>query len=88
VYWAVRPYRDLRIENSLTDEHGDEVGLKKGAHVDVTITAKEPFSPLNSRIETWQSEASISVLCIRAQMPHHFWCGSRRNLEDVRKSLN
>ena len=26
-------YRDLRIENSLTDEHGDEVKLKKGAHV-------------------------------------------------------
>src|ERR1700692_4929320 len=26
-------YRDLRIENSLTDEHGDEVKLKKGTHV-------------------------------------------------------
>jgi hypothetical protein len=34
-------YRDLRIENSLTDEHGDEVRLKKGAHVDVTVTAKD-----------------------------------------------
>jgi hypothetical protein len=33
-------YRDLRIENSLTDEHGDEVKLKKGAHVDVTVTAE------------------------------------------------
>lgn len=32
-------YRDLRIENTLTDEHGDDVGLKKGAHVQVTITA-------------------------------------------------
>jgi hypothetical protein len=31
-------YRDLRIENSLTDEHGDEVKLKKGAHVEVTVT--------------------------------------------------
>jgi hypothetical protein len=41
VDWAVRPYRDLRIENSLTNEHGDEVRLKKGVHVDVTITAKE-----------------------------------------------
>jgi hypothetical protein len=29
-------YRDLRIEN--TDEHGDEVRLKKGAHVQVTVT--------------------------------------------------
>jgi hypothetical protein len=35
-----RKYSDIRIENSLTDEHGDEVRLKKGAPVDVTITAK------------------------------------------------
>jgi hypothetical protein len=33
-------YRNLRIENTLTDEHGDDVRLKKGAHVDVTVTAK------------------------------------------------
>ena len=34
-------YRDLRIENSLTDEHGDEVTLKKGTHVEVTVTAED-----------------------------------------------
>jgi hypothetical protein len=33
--------RALRIENKLTDEHGDDVSLKKGAHVDVIVTAKE-----------------------------------------------
>jgi hypothetical protein len=33
-------HRDLRIENSLTDENGDEVKLKKGAHVEVTVAAK------------------------------------------------
>jgi hypothetical protein len=33
-------YRDLRIESTLTDEHGDDVKLKKGAHVVVTVTAK------------------------------------------------
>jgi hypothetical protein len=32
-----RGYRDLRIENELTDEHGDDVKLKKGAHVEVTV---------------------------------------------------
>ena len=32
-------YRDLRIDNTLTDEHGDDVKLKKGAHVDVTVTS-------------------------------------------------
>jgi len=33
-------YRDLRIENTLTDENGDEVRIKKGAHVEVTVTAE------------------------------------------------
>jgi hypothetical protein len=31
--------RYLRIDNSLTDENGDDVKLKKGAHVEVTVTA-------------------------------------------------
>jgi hypothetical protein len=33
-------HRDLRIENTLTDEHGDDVRLKKGAHVAVTVAAE------------------------------------------------
>src|SRR6202521_2225518 len=33
-------YRDLRIDNTLTDEHGDDVKLKKGAHVEVTVKAE------------------------------------------------
>lgn len=36
---APRPYRDLRIENTLTDEHGDDVRLKKGGLVEITVTA-------------------------------------------------
>jgi hypothetical protein len=34
-------YQELRIENSLTDENGDEVRLKKGAEVDVTVEAEK-----------------------------------------------
>jgi hypothetical protein len=37
---ADRGYRDLRIENVLTDEHGDDVRLKKGAEVEITVTAE------------------------------------------------
>jgi hypothetical protein len=33
-------HRDLRIKNTLTDENGDDVRLKKGAHVQVTVTAE------------------------------------------------
>jgi uncharacterized protein YfaS (alpha-2-macroglobulin family) len=32
-------YRELRIENTLTDENGEEVQLKKGAKVEVTVEA-------------------------------------------------
>jgi hypothetical protein len=31
--------QDLRIENALTDEHGDDVKLKTGDRVDVTVSA-------------------------------------------------
>jgi hypothetical protein len=37
---AHQRYRDLRIQNTLIDEHGDNVKLKKGAHVEVTVTAE------------------------------------------------
>jgi hypothetical protein len=32
-------YRELRIENTLQDEAGNEVCLKKGAEIEVTIAA-------------------------------------------------
>lgn len=34
-------YREIRIENTLINEHGDEVRLKKGADVEVTVEADE-----------------------------------------------
>jgi hypothetical protein len=40
-------YRSLRIENMLTDEHGDDVKLKNGAHVEVTVTAAKDFNRRN-----------------------------------------
>lgn len=33
-------YREIRIENSLTDENGKKVRLKKGAEVNVTVEAE------------------------------------------------
>jgi hypothetical protein len=46
---AAHGYRNLRIENVLTDEHGRDVRLKKGAGVEVTVTAESKTStaPLN-----------------------------------------
>jgi hypothetical protein len=32
-------YREIRIENTLTDENGDKVRLKQGAEVEVTVEA-------------------------------------------------
>jgi hypothetical protein len=34
-------YREIRIENTLTDKDGETVGLKKGVEVDVIIQAEE-----------------------------------------------
>jgi hypothetical protein len=38
---AGRPHRDFRIQNTLTDEHGDDAKLKKGAHLEVMVIAKD-----------------------------------------------
>lgn len=35
---AHQPSQSLCVENTLTDENGDEVRLKRGAHVDITVT--------------------------------------------------
>jgi hypothetical protein len=49
---ADRGYRDLRIGNVLIDEHGDDVKLKKGAHVAVTVTAGRNASSVVTRKDT------------------------------------
>lgn len=33
--------REIRIENTLTDDYGDDVRLKKGGHVEITVTADD-----------------------------------------------
>ena len=38
-------YRELRIENKLTDENGVDVKLKKGAHVEVSVTKVDDAKP-------------------------------------------
>jgi hypothetical protein len=40
VHGADHLYRELRIENTLTDENGEKVKLKPGAEVEVTIAAE------------------------------------------------
>ena len=40
VHDAEELYKEVRIENKLTDEKGDEVQLKEGADVDVTVEAE------------------------------------------------
>jgi hypothetical protein len=46
---AARRHRDLRFESSLTDEHGDEVKVKKGARVDVTIAVQPKTAVAKTR---------------------------------------
>lgn len=44
-------YREIRIENSLTDENGNEVKLKPGATVEVTVEA-EPTDTVSKDAKT------------------------------------
>jgi hypothetical protein len=43
-------YRELRIENTLKDEQGNEVSLKPGAEVEVTVEADPDSTVPKSRI--------------------------------------
>jgi len=40
VHGAEELYREIRVENTLQDENGNPVSLKKGADVEVTIAAE------------------------------------------------
>jgi hypothetical protein len=43
-------YKEIRIENSLVDNEGNEVRLKEGAEVDVTVEAdKSETVPIDSK---------------------------------------
>jgi len=44
-------YREIRIENTLTDEKGNEVKLKPGATVEVTVEA-EPKDTVAKDVKT------------------------------------
>jgi hypothetical protein len=46
-------YQEIRIENTLTDENGDEVRLKTGAEVEVTVEAgKDATLPKSASAES------------------------------------
>ena len=40
IHGADELYKEIRIDNALTDEHGDKVRLKEGADVEVTVEAE------------------------------------------------
>src|ERR1700730_16315321 len=42
-------YREIRIENTLTDEKGNQVKLKEGAHGDVTVVAEPDAATSKSK---------------------------------------
>jgi hypothetical protein len=61
-------YRKLRIENSLTDVHGDEVRLEKGARVEVTVTAEDDFA--DPKVVAWFTAPRTR----RKTMPRRQYC--------------
>jgi hypothetical protein len=45
-------YREIRIDNTLKDAKGNEVQLKEGAHVDVTVEAAPEATITKSKAKT------------------------------------
>ena len=58
-------YKEIRIENTLQDEEGQEVSLKPGAQVDVTIEAgpdsTNPKRPVQSESDEAEPEAKAGT---------------------------
>jgi hypothetical protein len=42
-------YKEIRIENALTDENGNKVRLKQGAEVDITVEAEPEDTTVNPK---------------------------------------
>jgi len=42
-------YREIRIDNTLTNENGEEVSLKPGAQVEVTVQAEAEATTVKSK---------------------------------------
>jgi hypothetical protein len=47
-------YRDVRIENTLTNESGGKVSLKLGSPVEITVTAEAGSTTIQSHIPVSQ----------------------------------
>jgi hypothetical protein len=50
-------YKEIRVDNSLTNENGEEVKLKEGAKVDVTVEA-HPDATIPAKKDSRASAAS------------------------------
>jgi hypothetical protein len=51
-------YREIRIENTLSNENGEEVRLKRGAEVDVKVEVDPKGTTPNNREEDKSRKAS------------------------------
>ena len=58
VHGADDLYREIRIENTLTTKEGEEVSLKKGAQVEVTVAAPPEHTEPKRDDATTESLAS------------------------------
>ena len=53
-------YREIRIDNTLTNEQGEEVSLKPGAHVEVTVEAEAEATTPKSGDKTHPPSATAT----------------------------
>ena len=67
-------YRDIRVDNTLKDEKGEEVAIKEGARVDVTIeaykkdTTKKAKVSYGFRAALWDARSSALTRRIKSSV--------------------
>ncbi|HWY54983.1 MAG TPA: hypothetical protein VNZ03_11000 [Terriglobales bacterium] len=52
-------YREIRIDNTLTNDKGEEVSLKPGAHVEVTVEAEAEATTLKNGSDKTPTASAI-----------------------------
>jgi hypothetical protein len=61
-------HRDLRIENVLLDEYGEDVRLKKGADVEVTVSQKRQQAPVIPLAKRRAARSVRGIAAVKAPM--------------------
>jgi hypothetical protein len=72
-------YEEIRVDNSLTNKEGEEVRLKQGAEVKVTVEASAKATSPKNRVFTLACFLNRHPLSLRAVFTYRRFCRSAKS---------